>query len=176
MKKIVILVTLVTALIAPLQFVSAVNTSGLSNNTENPFSGLSMEVIKKIIDLSPREFEKLTGKHLSLKEKISFKILKWKLKRDLKHAPEKMSNGKFEKMARMSMIFGIGAFIIAFLPFGSFLAIPSALLAIILGAVSIKKVEKKTNSIIGIVLGSAFLVLLLIAIAVFVSIFSHPWY
>ena len=94
-------------------------------------------VIKKIIDLTPKELEKLTGKHLSFKEKITFKFLKWKLKRYLKQRPEKLSDGKFDKLGRMSMIFGIGAFVLVFLPFATFLAIPAALLAIILGAVSI---------------------------------------
>lgn len=172
MNKKFILIVLITAFLAPLTFTSAVNPAGYVLRNENPLTLLPVEAIKKIIDLTPKEFEKLTGKHLSLKDKIAFKLLKWKLKRDLRHAPEQGGTGKFEKMARMSMVFGVAAFVLAFLPFGSFLAIPAALLAIILGAVSLKKVEKKTNSIIGIVLGSSFLILLLIAIAVFVSIFS----
>lgn len=175
MKRIFILLTFFTTLLTPLKFAIAVNPSGVIHTNENPFTVLPTMVIKKIIDLTPKELEKLTGKHLSFKEKITFKFLKWKLKRHLKQRPEKLSDGKFDKLGRMSMIFGIGAFVLVFLPFATFLAIPAALLAIILGAVSINKVKNKTNSIIGIVLGSALLILLLIAIAVFVSIFSGPW-
>ena len=171
MKRIFILLTFFTTLLTPLKFAIAVNPSGVIHTNENPYTVLPTMVIKKIIDLTPKELEK----HLSFKEKITFKFLKWKLKRHLKQRPEKLSDGKFDKLGRMSMIFGIGAFVLVFLPFATFLVIPAALLAIILGAVSINKVKNKTNSIIGIVLGSALLILLLIAIAVFVSIFSGPW-
>lgn len=128
-------------------------------------------VIEKILSLTPKQFEQLTGKHLTLKEKIAVKLLKWKFKKQEKRNFAE-GDGKYEKMARASMIFGIASLICLFIPYAVFISIPAAILAIVLGSVSIKKAGKTTNSILGIVFGSVTLALILLAFIIVAALFA----
>ncbi len=69
----------------------------------------------------------------------------------------------------MSLIFGAGAFVIAFVPVLGVLSFGFAIAAIILGILGLGRKKGDAKSIIGIVLGSAFLFLIILLIAALAS-------
>lgn len=78
--------------------------------------------------LKIKEIEKSTGRKLTLKEKISFKIFQWQIKRELK-VPEAgvKDNGK------TAFILGLVGLISLFIPVLNLASIPLAILAIVIG-------------------------------------------
>ncbi len=166
MKPILILLSLyLIALLSPVNSRATV--------IDNPVKSNERLIPSKLLSLSAKEFEKVTGRHLSFKEKVVFKLLKWKFRNAQHLFPDKKEEpGKYDKMAKKAMLFGIGAFVLLFIPYIGILSIPSAVLGIVLGAVSLNKVEKKTNSILGIVFGSVFIVLLFAILVAAFAIFA----
>ena len=110
--------------------------------------------------IKAKEIERLTGKKLTLLEKIQLKILQKKLK---KYDDEEITT-KQKKQATWSMILGILSIVLLFIPGIGLLAIPAAILAIIFGVQSIKG-NSNAKGIVGIVTGSVTLFLILLAIA-----------
>ena len=134
-----------------------------STHTVIPFA----DKYKKIASLSVKDIQKLIGRKLTLKEKISFSILKQKLR----HKPKDSMNA-----GDISLILGIAslAFIALyfFLPFSLILAIASGIVAIITGHRARKKDPANKNAKIGKLLGwitvgliTAFFIAIIIAFA-----------
>ena len=126
--------------------------------------------LKEFLTLTPKKYQELTGKKMTFKQRIAFAILKAKLKKQLpedKVAPHKTDIGL------LSLIFGGGAFLIAFIPGVGVASIGLAIAAIVLGIIGLGRKSGDTKSIIGLVLGSVFFLLLLVALAVFAS---GGWY
>src|SRR5258705_3923886 len=95
-----------------------------STNIIIPFA----DTYKKIANLSIKDIQKLIGRKLTLKERISFFILKQKLR----HKPKDSMNA-----GDISLILGIAGLVFIalyfFLPFSLVLAIASGILAIVTG-------------------------------------------
>ena len=120
--------------------------------------------IALFLQLKPNEIERLTGHKLTLKEKIALKIYKLKLRKKI--------NGddpaKNKKLGTLSLIFGIAAFVFAFIPVLGILSLPLAIAAVIFGAISLKG-NKNTNGIIGIILGGTFVLLFIVAVLIVIA-------
>jgi hypothetical protein len=131
---------------------------------------LKAMTLREFLAITPQKYQELTGKRMSLKQKIAFAILKSKLKRRLANdkSPEHKSD-----IGLLSLIFGGGAFLIAFIPGVGIASIGLAIAAIILGIIGLGRKKGDTKSIIGLVLGSVFLLLLLVAVAAFAA---GGWY
>jgi len=135
-----------------------------------PGSGTSS--VEQILRLTPREYEKMTGKKLKLKQKIGLKIYQWKLKRELK--AEGTSQKK--RLGILSLIFGGLALtaaviaLIASLPgvflFSTVLAIPG----LVLGIKSVSGKNVNTTGVLGIVFSG--LVLFLFTLGLIALAFS----
>ncbi|GAB2817052.1 hypothetical protein [Ferruginibacter profundus] len=127
-----------------------------------------------LFSLSPKNFEKLTGRHLSFKEKIAWKFMQWKLQKEMK-ALEKGEGdiSKAERHSKNALFCGIATWGLLLLgiavPFIGILSIPFALSAIIYGAISLNKTPNNTRSILGIVLGGLYVVLFALALLVIIS-------
>ena len=127
--------------------------------------------IQDIIKLSPRQFEQKTGKKLRFKEKIAYKILKWKLKKNLRKEGEPSERQK--KLGVLSLIFGSVALLT--LLFGGFLsivAIVTAIAGLILGLKSLKG-NSNTAGLLGIIFSSG---VLFFVILVIVALIGTDWY
>ena len=127
---------------------------------------------ENLLSLSPKEFEKVTGQHLSFKEKIAYRIVQWKLRKQLRLSENTDGDiSKGEKHSKNALFCGIatwGATLLGLaVPVIGLLAIPFAISAIIFGAVSLNKTSSNTRSILGIVLGGLFLLLFVIALLTF---------
>lgn len=124
---------------------------------------------EKMLFLSPKQFEKVTGKRLTLKEKIIYKLLQLKLKKELKKNPPEI-NERAERQANNALFAGIatwGFFLIgAVVPVVGLFAIPFAIAALAFGASSLNKAESNVKPLIGIISGGLYLILLLIAVGV----------
>ncbi len=126
--------------------------------------------LQEFMTLTPKRYQELTGKRMTFKQKIAFAILKAKLKKQLpddKSAPHKTDIGL------LSLIFGGSAFLIAFIPFVGIASIPLAIAAIVLGIIGLGRKKGDTKSIIGLVLGSVFILLIAVAVAAFAA---GGWY
>jgi hypothetical protein len=134
-----------------------------SNSISIPFSGF----YKKIASLRIKDIQKSIGRKLTLKEKVSFIIIKQKLR----HQKKESLNG-----GDVSLILGIAslAFIALyfFVPFSLILAIASGIIAIVTGHRARKKDPANKNAKIGKLLGwvtvgliTAFFIAILIAFA-----------
>ena len=126
--------------------------------------------LQEILALTPKRYHELTGRKMTFKQQLALVILKGKLKRQLvddKAGPHKSNLGL------LSLLFGGAAWVFAFIPGIGVISIGFAVAAIILGILGLGKKKGDAKSLIGLVLGSLFLLLLVVAVAVFAS---GGWY
>ena len=115
--------------------------------------------------IRPSELEKITGRKLTLFQKIKLTLAQMALR---KYSSEGMT-GKQRKQARLSMILGILGFtllLIALAPalgFLSLFSIPAAILAIVFGSKSLRG-NSNTEGIIGVVAGGLTIVFITLAV------------
>jgi hypothetical protein len=145
-------------------FAFAASSPGEGKSTQGIALHDSGMTIALFLQLKPKESERLTGHKLTLKEKIAVKIYKLKLRKKI--------NGddpaKNKRLGTLSLIFGIGAFVIVFIPVLGILSLPLAIAAVVLGAISLKG-NKNTNGIIGLILGGTFILLFIVAVLLVIA-------
>ena len=126
--------------------------------------------LKEFVKLTPKEYQKLTGKKLKLKEKIGLKILQWKVKRKMNDqaTPQQI------KLGRLSLIFGILAMVFIFIPIGiiAIIGLGCAIAGFVLGIKSIKG-NSNVMGILGIVFSGLVLFFFLLALAI---VAAWGWY
>jgi Na+/pantothenate symporter len=122
--------------------------------------------------IKPSEIEKITGKKLTLFQKVKLTLAQKALR---KYSSEEMTV-KQRKQARLSMILGFLGIALLLLSsvVGAFaiLCIPASILAIIFGAQSLKG-NHNTEGILGVVSGG--LTIAIIVLAIIVIIASGPF-
>ncbi|HYM92773.1 MAG TPA: hypothetical protein VET23_01430 [Chitinophagaceae bacterium] len=125
------------------------------------------DMVKKITTLKIKDIQKLSGRKLSLKEKIVFLVLKQKLKHN---TSDKQNQGR---TAFILGLVGLGLLIIGlFVPYVILGSIVSAILAIVLGSVAYKHDHSDKKAQAGKLLGWLTLgvtVLLLILAAIIIA-------
>jgi hypothetical protein len=151
--KIIKAIALLLSVFFSIQVFAAVTPPGTTDKTS----------VADFTKMKSKEFEKLTGKKLTLLEKIQLKLLQKKLR---KYDDEEITS-KQKKLATWSMFLGIASLILLFIPYLVLLAIPAALLAMIFGMQSLKG-NSNAKAIIGVVTGGVTLLLILVAL-VFVA-------
>ncbi len=165
MKKILLISSFL--LIALQTFSYSPKNAAITTTTSNvPFEMKGMTV-QEFLLLTPKKYQEITGRRMTFKQKISFSILKAKLKKQL---PDEKVEGKKSNLGLLSLIFGGGAFLMALIPGVAVISFPLAVAAIVLGILGLGRKKGDTKSIIGLVLGSVFLLLSIVAIALFASI------
>ena len=132
-------------------------------------ANLNAMTLQQLLTLTPKKYRKITGKRLTFKQRIAFVILKAKLQKQL--TDDKTAANKTD-IGLLSLIFGGGAFVLAIIPYAGLLSVPMAIAAIVLGIIGLGRKKGDTKSIIGLVLGSVFLLLIVALIAAF----SSGWY
>jgi hypothetical protein len=135
--------------------------------------------IQQLLTLSPKKFEIATGRHLSFKEKIGFRLMQWKLRKQLKQSEKKDGDiSKAERHSKDALFSGIAtwAFLLIGLvvPVVGLLSIPFSIAAIVFGAISMNKTPNNTRSILGIVLGGLFLGLFVLGLLLLLA--SVPYF
>jgi hypothetical protein len=144
----------------------------------NPIKNTTAKLylLKQLSKLTPKQIELTTGKKITLKQRIGLRLLKWQMV-FVKDNAEAEEDPKAVKQAKLAMIFGASAWGVSLLgivlPFVGILAVPSAIVAVVLGLISIKKVKNKTNSTLGILLGGIYLLVMLLAVLLVVAIFAQ---
>ena len=121
--------------------------------------------VKPPVKVTPADIERLTGKKLNFFQRLELKLLQKKIRKQIDD-PELVA--KSLRDGRRSLIFGILAIVLLFIPLLGILGIASAVLALVFGFKSLKY-QSNANAIIGTVLGGLVLLLFLIAIAVLVA-------
>ena len=120
--------------------------------------------------IKAKDIEKITGKKLTLFQKIKLKIAQTALSKLKGEITEKQ-----EKQAEISMILGISSIALLLLsgvlPFIGLLCVPAAILAIIFGAKSLKG-NSNTKGIVGVVTGGVTLVIIVLAIILLAIFFA----
>ena len=143
--------------------------TAFSDNTAVSFPALEKPSAAKLSlehlsEMKVKEFEKLTGKKLRLKERLSFKLLQLKIKKELKKEGSEKSHSKGNTAFILSLI-GLGLILV---PYGIIASVPLAILAIIFGSQAKKDNPKdkkaQTAIILGVVTLGLFAVLLIIAL------------
>jgi hypothetical protein len=151
---------LLPATLYPASTVQPVNT------TVDP----SSDIYKKVASLKISEIQKLTGRKLTLKEKVSLLVLKHTAKRKAQGSKGSTALG-FGIAALALILLGL------FVPFIILLSIPAAILAIVLGnkAKKLDPSDKKaqTGTILGWIAVGA---IALIVVAVIIVASSGVWY
>ena len=111
-----------------------------------------------------KEFEKVSGKKLNLKEKFAFKILQLKMKKDLK----KKEITKSPSKGKTAFILGLLGLALILVPYGVIASVPLSVLAIIFGGQALKDNPKDKKAKTGVILGwitlGLFIVFLIIAL------------
>ena len=161
MKKYLLLIPILfgmTASAAPL------NLTAIIPSADN-FIQPSASTLKNVQSLKIKNFQKLIGRKLTLKEKISFLILKKKLRQ----IPDEKEKGQ---TAFVLGIIGLGLLIIGlFVPYIILGSLVASIMAIVLGTIEKKKnpsdTKAKGGALLGwITLGLIAFLLLLAAIIV----------
>jgi hypothetical protein len=121
--------------------------------------------------IKAKDIEKITGKKLTLFQKVKLKIAQKVLK---KLNDDEMTD-KQRKFAQTSLILGIGSLVLLLFSglisvFG-LLCIPAAVLAIVFGAKSLKG-NSNAKGIIGVVTGGVTLVIIVLAIIIVLAFFA----
>lgn len=129
--------------------------------------------LKFLFNLKPREIEKFTGKKLSLKEKIAFAFIKYKMKKQAAYHPGEIISNDGKTAFTLGLIGAIALFI----PFLDLASIPLAILAISIGnkAKRANPHDKKARA--GVTLGIATLAVLIViglAVAVVLTVGQFP--
>ena len=132
-------------------------------------ANLNAMSLQQFLNLTPKKYMEITGKRLTFKQRVAFVILKAKLKKQL--TDDKTAANKTD-IGLLSLVFGGGAFVLAIIPYAGLLSIPMAIAAIVLGIIGLGRKKGDTKSIIGLVLGSLFLLLIVALIAAL----SSGWY
>lgn len=122
-----------------------------------------------IADIKIIEIEKTIGRKLKLKEKIAFKIVKWKIKHELKIGKQDDSKDK----GKTAMLFGIIAISSLLIPYiGILISLVFSILALVFGykAKKLNPTDKKAKT--AIILGWIAVGLYLLAAAIVIAILS----
>jgi hypothetical protein len=120
--------------------------------------------------LTPARFRHITGRKLSVRERLTLKIYLWKERRRL---AEKDPTERQVRQGRLSLIFGSAALVLIFLPYVAVAAIPLAIAGLVLGIKSLKG-NSNTMGILGVVFSGLVLFIFLLSIAI-VSILLLTW-
>ncbi len=124
---------------------------------------------KFLLSLTPGKYQQLTGKKLSLKQKIGLKFFQWSEKRHLLTAGEPTEKQK--KFAIVSLVFGAASilpFILLPPPF-TVVALPLAIVGLIYGKKSVKG-NTTTAGVLGLVFSLlTLLVFALLTLAVIIG-------
>ena len=126
--------------------------------------GLSEQIIIPAISLSTlsmmkiNEVEKTIGRKLKLKEKIAFKIVQWKIRKELKQN----KNAVEDKRGKTALTLGICGAVALFIPFLNLASIPLAILAIVIGNKAKREDPKNKKARTGVTLGIATLAFLIV--------------
>lgn len=126
----------------------------------NPYSYLS--------SMKVREVEKLLGRKMKFKEKLSFKAFQWSIKKGI--YPGKPSEKS--KKGNTALILGIVAIASLFIPYLNIASIPCAILAIIFGNQAKKANPDDGQAKAGVILGWVTLGLIILATIIVVAWFS----
>jgi Flp pilus assembly protein TadB len=160
MKKLLLISSFLLIAIQTFSY-SPKNTAKTITNSNVSFKIKGM-TLQQFLLLTPKKYQEITGKRMTFKQKISFFILKAKLKKQL---PDEKVEGKKSNLGLLSLIFGGAAFV--FVPIAAIVSIPLAVAAVVLGILGLGKSKGDTKSIIGLVLGATFILLFVILVATF---------
>jgi hypothetical protein len=134
------------------------------------FPGLKGITFTQLLELSPREYERATGHKLKFREKIVYKVVKWKLKKKMRSEPTE----KQKTLGLLSLGFGVLAIALVFVPSAiGLLGVLFAIAGFVLGLKSLKG-NSNAPGLIGLILSSAVLLLLIIAVIIVAS--WDDWY
>ncbi len=158
MKKLLLIGIMI---IFGLQTFSFSPRNSANNNPYKLPATLNAMTLQDFLALTPKKYMELTGKRMSLKQKITFAILKARLKKQLSGDNPKTRN---PDIGLLSLIFGGSAVVVAIVSaliafVGGLISIPLAILAIIYGIIGLRRKKGDTKSIIGLVLGSVFIII-----------------
>lgn len=135
---------------------------GFATNIESTYHFFNITTAKI------KEVEKFLGRKMKLKEKIGFKILQHKLKKQSTHKNGEKDSDK----GKTAMIFGIIAISCLVVPFLGFASIPLAILAIVFGNQAKKANPNDSKAKTGVILGWVTLGLVLLALVLVVAILA----
>jgi hypothetical protein len=162
MHKIVAILFIVLAgILKPPVIVAAVWPNCQLNSSA--VISLTDSTLLKYARISSKEFEKATGHRVKFKERLAFKLLqlRWS-KAGTKKLSHADANEKIEKKALWAKWLGIGSLIGLIIPGVGLLSLPAAIVAIVLGAETIKQTQHPKYSRQGITFGIITLSLILI--------------
>lgn len=129
---------------------------------------LKQITLREFLALTPEKYQGLTGNKITFKEKIFLKILKLKLKKNFSdHNIQKKNN-----FGTLSILFGIIAVVGltgVSVPVLGIISLFSAIAALIFGIKGLRRNKGDTKSLIGLILGGAYLLLAIIFIAVIIN-------
>jgi hypothetical protein len=140
------------------------STTSSAPSHSNSDAALPPGVMKMIETLTPKQFEKATGKKLRFKDRIAYRLLQWKLRKQHHNEVDEVHR----KQGHLSLLLGIASVVFLFIPEIGILSIGLAIAAIVLGILSLRG-NSNTPGVIGIVCGGTVLFAVLLAVIVLTS-------
>lgn len=131
------------------------------------------KLLSQIINIKPHDITRLTGKKLSVKEKIALEVLKYKANRQL----HRSARGNAPDNGKTALILGLIGLIGLCIPVLNIASIPLAILAITIGSKAKKEDRYNKKARTAITLGIITLGLLVIigfTVAIVLTVGSVP--
>lgn len=123
--------------------------------------------LNKILNLSPKDIQRLSGQKMNLIEKLELKIIQKKIKKNLSKADEKKSK---ETVSLIALITGILGLILLFIfPPVSFILILTAIITGIIGVNNNSNQKSRTKALIGLICGLVGVGIFIIALVAFAT-------
>jgi uncharacterized protein involved in cysteine biosynthesis len=165
-----IVLTLLTAIsLNSRSFAAAIYPSIAFEAPKNLNKQIPALQMKVLLSLSPKKYQQLTGKKLSLKQRIGLKFFQWTESKHLITPGEPTE--KQSKYGKLSLILGLSSVVLLIIPVVNFFAVPAAVAGLIFGVKSLKG-NNNTNGILGVVFSGLTLFLLLLIIIVIMIVLS----
>ncbi len=165
MKKILFVTIVIVFALTPSGYASVIHPKNYFdlNTSHKPLS------LQELITLTPRKYHKLTGKKMTLKERIFLQIFQIKLKKrlfDNKVVFDRRNEKPTSKFpyGAISLLSGIAGGIIILIATWSIIPYILAAAAIVFGITGLRKNKKDIASLLGLILGGLFYFLLLLGL------------
>lgn len=172
MKKSITLISTLIFCFAFLAFESNAVTAYTTNRTYEITSLVEIEG-NDLTNLKKEDFERKVGRKLTFKEKIALKILKKRLKKKSKRKGNRVLNEpKTDGLAIASFVCSLATVIPIIGIVGPFLGIIFGIIALVRINESPQYIKGKAFAIAGIVIGAVMLLLVIIYLFLFLSLFT----
>lgn len=169
MKKFILLALLLSAWNTPIFSAVAAVMPAPEAVVETEAALAPAPTLGEFVEMTPREWEAHSGDKLSFGERLAFKMVQKKIKKQAAKGKLDLSApAGSETMSTLSLILSVVGLALLFVPFAGLLGFILGISGFVLGLVAFKKEGVNVKNILGVVFGGLMILFLLLGIVLLV--------